>query len=128
VVFAVDNESDVHVINRLRSREPRVAALLRCLGDVAVRHNFSFKAVHRAGVDNVLMDWASRPAYHRFRAMPAEGELLALAPARSVGGEEVMCAYPPLLSPTSISHISSHCLKFGAEGNSARWREAWPGW
>ena len=127
VVFAVDNESDVHVINRLRSREPRVAALLRCLCDVAVAHNFSFKAVHRAGVDNVLMDWASRPAYHRFRAMPAVGELLALAPARVAGGVEAVCAYPPLLSPSSLSHISSRCLKFGAEGNSARWQRAWPG-
>ena len=36
VVFVVDNESDVHVVNRLRSREPRVAALLRSLCDTAL--------------------------------------------------------------------------------------------
>ena len=71
VVFMVDNESDVHVINRLRSRETRVAALLRYLCDTALRFNFSFKAVHRAGVNNVLMDWASRPDMHKFAAMPA---------------------------------------------------------
>ena len=59
VVFVVDNESDVHVINRLRSREPRVAALLRCLCNTALLFNFSFEAVHRAGVHNVLMDWTS---------------------------------------------------------------------
>ena len=74
MVFVIDNSSDVAVINRQRSREPRVAALLRALVDASMRHNFTFAAVHRPGVDNVLMDWASRPDLHCFAAeapMPA---------------------------------------------------------
>ena len=129
VVFVVDNESDVHVINRLRSRESRVAALLRCLCDVALRNNFSFSAVHRPGVHNVLMDWASRPDYHRFRAMPVRQELQALAPQLDSAAVVAMgvVAFPPLLFPTSISHISSASLKFDQAGNSASWRLGWSG-
>ena len=129
VVFVVDNESDVHVINRLRSRESRVAALLRCLCDVALRNNFSFSAVHRPGVHNVLMDWASRPDYHRFRAMPVRQELQALAPQLDSAAVVAMgvVAFPPLLFPTSISHISSASLKFDQAGNLASWRLGWSG-
>jgi hypothetical protein len=56
--------SDLSVISRMRSREPRVAALLRALC-------VSFSAVHRAGDENTLMDWASRPDLHRFRGSPS---------------------------------------------------------
>lgn len=126
VIFVVDNESDVHVINRLRSREPRVAQLLRCLCHSAAQHNFSFKAVHRPGVHNVLMDWASRPDYHKFAAMPSKAELHSLtAPLLGVGLG--LSAFPPLLFPSSLTHISSHCLKFESSGNSASWQTAWRG-
>ena len=127
VVFVVDNESDVHVINRLRSREKRVAQLLRCLCHVALEHNFSFKAVHRAGVHNVLMDWASRPDYHKFAAMPTKAALDALAPSQLVVGLGLN-AYPPLLFPSSLTHISSRCLRFESGGNSASWTKGWTGW
>jgi hypothetical protein len=129
VVFVIDNESDVHVINRLRSREPRVANLLRCLCDVSLRHNFSFKAVHRAGVDNVLMDWASRPNYHKFAAMPPAR---LQAPAVACGGAVAVAlglsAYPPLLHPSSITHISSRCLMFESKTSLASWAMASGGW
>ena len=46
VVFVIDNNSDVAVINRQRTREPRVAELLRALCDASVAHNFTFAAVH----------------------------------------------------------------------------------
>jgi hypothetical protein len=121
VVFIIDNESDTHVINRLRSRDQRVAALLRCLCDTARRHNFSFEAVHRMGVDNVLMDWASRPDLHKFAAWQAGSRL---------GGEcggMGLSLYPPLLIPTSVLHISSHCLKFELEASWASWRSGFAG-
>jgi hypothetical protein len=125
VVFVVDNESDVHVINRLRSREPRVSALLRCLCDAARQHNFSFMAVHRAGVDNVLMDWASRPSLHKFVSMPASP---LVAPALGTGGVGLcLSPFPPLLTPSSITHISSLCLKFEPTASWASWCRPWSG-
>jgi hypothetical protein len=72
VIFVVGNESDVAIINRLRTREPRLCALLRCLCDVALQYNFSFSAAHKSGVDNVLMDWASRPDLHKFSTRPSD--------------------------------------------------------
>ena len=120
VVFVIDNQSDVAVINRQRSREPRVAHLLRALCDASLRWNFTFAAVHRAGVDNVLMDWASRPDLHKFCSAPAVGELEGLTVGGGVGGV-VSARFPPLLHPTSLSHISSRCLEFGTQGNSTRW-------
>jgi hypothetical protein len=35
--------------NRQRSRDPRVAVLLRALCDTALRYNFSFSTINRAG-------------------------------------------------------------------------------
>jgi hypothetical protein len=126
VVFVVDNESDVHVINRQRSREPRVAALLRGLCDTALQYNFSFKAVHRPGVDNVLMDWASRPDLHKFAARPA---VPLVAPPVLLGvGMGLARAYSPLLISTSLTHISSRCLRFDAKDSSVKWATTCGGW
>jgi hypothetical protein len=127
VVFVVDNASDVAVLNRQRTRDPRVAELLRALCDKALEFNFSFAAVHRYGVDNVLMDWASRPALHKFEAMPRRQGLANSAVAGGGGGGGV-CRFPPLLHPTSVSFINSRCLNFGGEGNSASWAEDCSGW
>jgi hypothetical protein len=126
VVFVIDNESDVHVMNRQRSREPRVAALLRALCDVAMKFNFSFVAVHRAGVLNVLMDWASRPSLHQFATQLSSP--LRLPAGVVVGVGLSVGLYPPLLVPTTITHISSLCLSFDAATSSARWRPSFGGW
>jgi hypothetical protein len=124
VVFVIDNNSDVHVINRLRTREPRVAALLRSLCDVALLHNFSFEAVHRSGELNVLMDWASRPEYHHFSADPADVPI----GSRVGGGVGGVTCYPPLLIPSRITYTNSRCLKFDASGSSATWTGSSNGW
>ena len=107
------------MINRQRSREPRVTHLLRALCDASLHWNFTFAAVHRAGVDNVLMDWASRPDLHKFKSAPGELEGLAVVGGALGGGADTR--FPPLLRPTSLSHISSRCLKFENQGNSTRW-------
>jgi hypothetical protein len=139
LVFVIDNNSDVAVVNRMRSREPRVAGLLRALVDAALRFNFTFAAVHRAGVDNVMMDWASRPEYHRFAASAPRLRRSA-APqcvggvgggvdgACGGGGGEGEGAFPPLLVSTSLTYINSRCLSFGSEGNSASWATDCGGW
>ena len=125
VVFMVDNESDVHVLNRLRSREPRVAALLRVLCDTALRFNFSFEAVHRAGVYNVLMDWSSRPALHQFASLPATPlRLPALGALRDVG----LSAFPPMTVPSHITYLCSRCLTFDFKTSSATWTSDFNGW
>ena len=130
VVFVIDNQSDVAVINRLRTREHRVAGLLRALCDASRAHNFTFAAVHRAGEDNVLMDWFSRPDYHHFAS---SGPGLAQA-AEPSAGVDVVCgvggvgAFPPLLKHTSLSCVNSRCLQFGSEGNSASWASSSGGW
>ena len=128
VVFVVDNNSDVAVINRLRSREPRVAGLLRVLCDLSLQHNFTFAAVHRAGADNVLMDWASRPSLHRFAATPASSALLSPDQCGVVGLGVGGGAFPPLLRPTSLTYINSRCLTFEPEGNCASWTSSCGGW
>ncbi len=128
VVFVVDNQSDVAVLNRLRTREARVAQLLRALCDHSLRYNFTFAAVHRPGVDNVLMDWASRPGLHKFVSAPPPGQLESLAPAGGVGGGVACARFPPLLFPHSLSHLSSRCLRFATSGNAASWRGSSNGW
>ena len=124
VVFVLDNNSDVAVINRQRTREPRLAMLLRALCDASLQHNFSFSAVHRSGESNTVMDWASRPAYHRFSSFPSS--LSSPFPSSPPWGSQVKF-YPPLPSPTSLIYINSRCLRFH-EGNSASWRSTTDGW
>ena len=123
LVFVVDNNSDVAVINRQRTREPRVALLLRALCDASLEHNFTYAAVHRAGVENVLMDWASRPEYHRFAAAAPK-----LTWPRGVDGGGLGGAYPPLRVPVSLTYINSRCLRFGSKGNSATFAPSSSGW
>jgi hypothetical protein len=128
VVFVIDNNSDVSVINRLRSREPRVAALLRALCDAARVHNFSFSAVHRAGDKNTLMDWASRPDLHRFRGSPSAFEDQTPAVAGGGGGVGVAVVFPPLTSPISLTYINSRCLTLRTVESSASWTSTSGGW
>ena len=128
VVFVIDNESDVAVINRLRTREPRLCALLRSLCDVALRYNFHFSAVHRYGVDNTLMDWASRPDLHQFSSSysPASAPAAADGAPGAVGG--VAARFPPMLHPLTLSYINSRCLEFESAGNKSRWSTTCGGW
>ena len=65
IVFHVDNQSDVHIINRQATRSKQLAPLLRQLYALALEHNLSIRAVHRPGVDNILADFLSRPTLHR---------------------------------------------------------------
>ena len=63
-LFWLDNQSDVHVLNRQATRSPRLAGLLREIYSIAVENNISLYARHRPGVDNVLADFLSRPELH----------------------------------------------------------------
>ena len=92
-LFWVDNQTDVHVLNRQATRSPRLAGLLREIYTLAVENNISLYARHRAGVDNVLADFLSRPELH--------------------GGSDIVrawaTAHPSLASRLSVvSHVYSH--------------------
>jgi len=129
VVFVIDNESDVYVINRLSTRDTRLCRLLRALCDASFRYNFSFEAVHRAGKLNVLMDWASRPELHRFSADPRAVPCLPADSGEGGGACSITdTRYTPLLTPSSITFINSRCLSFGSKGDSATWTGSSGGW
>ena len=64
VLFRVDNQTDVAILCRQRTRSRRLAPLLREIYSIAVDRNLDLWAVHRAGVDNVLADFLSRPVLH----------------------------------------------------------------
>ena len=65
VLFRVDNQPDVAIINRQATRSTRLALLLRALYDLSLQYNFSIAAVHRPGIDNVVADYLPRPELHR---------------------------------------------------------------
>ena len=64
IILVVDNQTDVHIINRQSTSSTRLAILLRALYDVAINHNIRLTAVHRPGEQNILADFLSRPALH----------------------------------------------------------------
>lgn len=70
VVFILDNSSDVSVINRRRTKDPRLLFLLQRLTALSIRWNFAFTAIHRRGAVNILPDILSRPREHQFRLDP----------------------------------------------------------
>ena len=132
VVFVIDNSSDVAIINRQRTRDPRVAGLLRLVCDVALRHNFTFTAVHRSGESNVLMDWASRPSLHKFAPRPSPPLQLPQQQGFSatLGGGGLCSSpllFPPFLSPTRITLLNNRCLDFQS-GNSVTWATLTGAW
>lgn len=61
-----DNESDVAIICRQSTKSPEILALLRALYALAAQFNFSIRAFHRPGVENIVADYLSRPTKHEF--------------------------------------------------------------
>jgi len=69
VLFRVDNEAVVYLLNSRTSRDPNIMHLLRSLLLFAARHNFSFAAVHVPGVENGIADALSRFNWQAFRKL-----------------------------------------------------------
>jgi ribosomal protein L18 len=67
VLFYVDNETDVHILNRQATRSARLAGLLREIYTISLTHNISIYACHRSGATNILADFLSRPELHQHR-------------------------------------------------------------
>ena len=67
VIFVLDNSADIAIINKRSSKSPRILSLLKALCVSSMMHSYSFTAVHRPGVANVLPDILSRPSKHKFQ-------------------------------------------------------------
>ena len=67
IVFNVDNEALVTILNKKTSKSTRVMSLLRPLLICCMNNNIQFKAVHVAGVQNSAADALSRFQFSKFR-------------------------------------------------------------
>lgn len=60
LLFLIDNQSDVHILNRQATTSTTISSLLRRIYSEALAINVSLRATHRRGEDNVLADHLSR--------------------------------------------------------------------
>lgn len=72
IVSVLDNSASVSILNRRTTKSPELLSLLQRLALASAQHNFTFTAVHRPGVHNVLPDILSRPAKHGFCLDPLD--------------------------------------------------------
>ena len=64
VLILTDNQSNVPIINKLRTGSASIIGLLRSLAELSATNVFSCSARHISGESNVLADFLSRPALH----------------------------------------------------------------
>lgn len=69
LLFHVDNEAVVYIINKQTSKDPRVMRLLRNLVLLTLKFNIIFKAVHIEGRNNSVADAISRCQWSRFKEL-----------------------------------------------------------
>ena len=68
ILFRVDNEAVVHILNSRTSPDPNIMHLLRSLLKVAACLSFTFTAVHVPGKNNGVADALSRFNWQGFRS------------------------------------------------------------
>ena len=109
VVFVLDNEADVAILNRRKTKDPRLLALLRLLASASAEKNFAFTAIHRYGALNILPDVLSRSSKHGFAKDPAS---VSLERVNAVVSEEVEkgASAPPSTHPLAHAHFGSFFL------------------
>lgn len=66
ILFRVDNEAVVHILNSRTSKDPNIMHLMRSLLLLAAHHNFSFSAIHVPGIHNGIADALSRFNWQAF--------------------------------------------------------------
>lgn len=106
VVFVLDNMSDVNIINRRRTKDPRLLSLLRLLASASAERNFAFTAIHRYGALNVLPDVLSRSTGHGFSSDPAA---VSLSLVNSIVANELVkgATAPASSQPLALAHYGS---------------------
>lgn len=85
ILFRVDNESVVAILNSRTSKDPSIMLLLRSLLHCAAQSAFFFTAQHVPGVNNGIADALSRFRMQVFRSLaPAANKLPESIPAELV--------------------------------------------
>jgi hypothetical protein len=74
ILFHCDNAATVHIINKGRSKCPRIMQLMRKLTLCAAMNNFSVVSVHVPGVYNQQSDFLSRFQNAKFRAIASSAD------------------------------------------------------
>ena len=75
ILFHCDNKGTVDIINKGRSKSPRIMSLMRRLTWCAATCNFLFSSVHVPGQHNRLADMLSRSQLQEFRAAAPLAEM-----------------------------------------------------
>lgn len=79
VLFRLDNEAVVHILNSRTSKIPCLMRLLQHLLASAALFNFSFSSLHVPGVLKSIADALSRFHWQEFRRLAPEAQLLPMA-------------------------------------------------
>ena len=72
IVFVLDNSGDTAILNRRKTRNERIAGLLRYICKQSLKLGFTFTSVHRPGAVNCLPDVLSREEEHEFKLSVAD--------------------------------------------------------
>jgi len=107
VVFVLDNQSDVDIINRRDTKSPRLLSLLKLLCSASMSHNFAFTAIHRQGVANILPDYLSRPSLHKFSLSPVNINLGVIGEINSTSSSSSLSSSAVLTAPISLDNNSA---------------------
>lgn len=75
IVFRVDNEALVAILNKKSSKSKRVMGLIRPLVLQSMLSAIQFKACHILGVHNEVADALSRCQFQRFRTLVPQADL-----------------------------------------------------
>jgi hypothetical protein len=74
IIFNIDNQSVVHIINQKSSKYVRVMSLVRHLVLSTLQYNIMIKALHISGISNKIADSLSRCDWQRFRNLYPEAD------------------------------------------------------
>ena len=74
IIFNIDNQSVVHIINKKSSKSVRVMSLVRQLVLSTLQYNIMIKALHISGISNKIADSLSRCDWQRFRNLCPEAD------------------------------------------------------
>ena len=74
IIFNIDNQSVVHIINKKSSKSVRVMSLVRHLVLSTLQYNIMIKALHISGISNKIADSLSRCDWQRFRNLCPEAD------------------------------------------------------
>lgn len=75
IVFYIDNNALVQIVNTQTSKSKSVMALMRPFVLFAMQHNIIFRAKHIAGKNNEIADSISRQQWERFRRLAPNAKL-----------------------------------------------------